>query len=267
MPNRIVKESIRTSKTVNSMTDFQFRFWMYLITYVDDYGRGSADPELIKGFVFPRRKGITEDTIKKTLAELATIGSIHLYDVEGESYFCFPNWSDHQRVQTKKSKFPEPVENNNPPSSTVSHRESPPESNPIQSESESELESESNPKGAAFTNRELQEALDGFIKMRKTIKKPLTDRALEMVITKLDKLSEGVNAKDRYKLECLNQSIFNNWAGVFEVKDFTDDPADTSQLEGLDEAYRSYLEKHREEPFSERLTMSEFYEEWVNGHA
>lgn len=41
----------------------------------------------------------------------------------------------------------------------------------------------------------------------------------------------------------------------------------TSQLEGLDEAYRSYLEKHREEPFSERLTMSEFYEEWVNGHA
>lgn len=271
MPNRIVKESIRTSKTVNSMTDFQFRFWVYLITYVDDYGRGSADPELIKGFVFPRRKGITEDTIKKTLAELATIGSIHLYDVEGESYFCFPNWSDHQRVQTKKSKFPEPVENNNPRLSTVSHREPPPESNPIQSESEleSELESESNPKGAVFTNRELQEALDGFIKMRKTIKKPLTDRALEMVITKLDKLSDGVNAKDRYKIECLNQSVLHNWQGLFEVNDFIDDKPkrDTSELDKIDSAYQQYLSEHRDEPFSQRLTMSEFYEEWVNGHA
>ena len=102
MPNRIIKESIRTSKTVNAMSDFQFRLWAYLITYVDDYGRGSADPELLKGFVFPRRKGVTESTIEKTLAELATIGSIHLYEVDGESYLCFPNWGDHQRIQQKK---------------------------------------------------------------------------------------------------------------------------------------------------------------------
>lgn len=264
MPNRIVKESIRTSKKVNSMTDFQFRFWMYLITYVDDYGRGSADPELLKGFVFPRRKGISEATIKKALADLAAIDSIHLYEVEGESYFCFPNWSDHQRVQTKKSKFPEPIENNNPPSSTVSHRESPPESNPIQSESNPNPES--NPKEAVFANRELQEALDGFIKMREEMKKPLTERALKMVLSKLDELSKNVNAKDRYKIESLNQSVLNNWAGVFEVKEFKDDQADTSQLEDLDKAYREYLEEHREEPFSERLTMNEFYEKWVKDH-
>ncbi len=54
MPNRIIKDSIRTSKSINAMSDFQFRLWAYLITYVDDYGRGSADPELLKGFVFPR---------------------------------------------------------------------------------------------------------------------------------------------------------------------------------------------------------------------
>ena len=88
------------------MSDFQFRFWVYLITYVDDYGRGSADPELLKGFVFPRRKGITEDTIKKALAELAITGSIILYKVDGESYLCFPRWSEHQTVRNKISKFP-----------------------------------------------------------------------------------------------------------------------------------------------------------------
>ncbi|MBQ7825187.1 MAG: hypothetical protein IJ337_02390 [Clostridia bacterium] len=48
MPNRVIKESIRTSKGVNSLSAFQFRLWVYLITYVDDYGRGSADPELLK---------------------------------------------------------------------------------------------------------------------------------------------------------------------------------------------------------------------------
>lgn len=130
MPNRIIKDSIRTSKSVNNMTDFQFRLWVYLITYVDDYGRGSADPQLLKGFVFPRRTGVTESTIEKALADLANRGSILLYDVDGESYFCFPNWGDHQRIQTKRSKFPAPsdgiIKN-----STVSHGESPPESNPI----------------------------------------------------------------------------------------------------------------------------------------
>lgn len=108
MPNRIIKESIRTSKSVNAMSDFQFRLWVYLITYVDDFGRGSADPELLKGFVFPRRKGITEDTIRKTLAELAIIGSVILYEVDGEPYLCFPNWSEHQTVRNKVSKYPSP---------------------------------------------------------------------------------------------------------------------------------------------------------------
>lgn len=109
MPNRIIKEGIRTSKSVNAMTDFQFRLWTYLITYVDDYGRGSADPEILKGFVFPRRKGVTETTIAKALADLANMGSILLYEVDGESYLCFPNWSEHQTIRNKKSKFPAPV--------------------------------------------------------------------------------------------------------------------------------------------------------------
>ena len=154
MPNRIIKDSIRTSKSVNTMTDFQFRLWTYLLTYVDDYGRGSADPELLKGFVFPRRKGVTEATIEKSLQELANIGSILLYDVDGESYFCFPNWADHQRIQTKKSRFPSP-DDGTLKKVTVSHGESPLESNPIQSESNPNPNTNPNPnaretRGAAF---------------------------------------------------------------------------------------------------------------------
>ena len=147
MPNRILKESIRTSKKINEATDFQFRLWAYLVTYVDDFGRGSADPELIKGFVFPRRKNVTESTIEKSLADLAAIGLIHLYEIGGESYLCFPNWGDHQRIQNKKSRFPGP-ENENSPSFTVSHGESPPESeSKYKKEKEIDKEKEKKPYG------------------------------------------------------------------------------------------------------------------------
>ncbi len=116
---RMLKESIRTSKTVNALSDFQFRLWAYLITYVDDYGRGSADPELLKGLVFPRRKGITESQIKDGLTVLANTGMITLYEVDGESYFYFPKWGEHQRIRNKWSQFPGPPQSaascGNPP--------------------------------------------------------------------------------------------------------------------------------------------------------
>ena len=105
---RMLKASIRTSKTVNLLSDFQFRVWAYLITYVDDFGRGSADPELLRGLVFPRRKGITELQIKNALTALANTGMITLYEVDGESYFYFPKWGEHQRIRSKWSEFPAP---------------------------------------------------------------------------------------------------------------------------------------------------------------
>lgn len=141
MPNRLIKETIRTSKRINSLSDFEFRAWTYLITYVDDYGRGSADPELLKGFVFPRRKEVREQDIQRALAALERTGSILLYEVAGEPYFCFPNWSQHQRVQTKKSKYPAPSDDDMSRWATVDHGGSPPES-----ESNPNPESESNPK-------------------------------------------------------------------------------------------------------------------------
>lgn len=83
--------------------------------------------------MFTRKKGVTEGQIEKALADLANTGMISLYEVDGESFFCFPNWHLHQRIQTKKSKFPAP------PESTVNHRESPPE---IETETEEETEKE-----------------------------------------------------------------------------------------------------------------------------
>lgn len=213
MPNRVIKESIRTSKKVNALSDFEFRLWLYLITYADDFGRGSADPELLKGLVFPRRKGITEKQIQTALDGLANNGMVILYEVEEEPYFYFPNWDKHQRVQTKKSRFPDP-ELSSSPSSTVNHGEPPPESNTIQSEYESKKESK---KGAERADKSpLDLAMDEFAKARKAMKKPLTDRARELTLMELEKLAPG---DDEMKIAIINQSIQRGWQGVFELKD------------------------------------------------
>lgn len=68
----------------------------------------------------------------------------------------------------------------------------------------------------SYTNNEnLQQVLYEFIKMRKLIKKPLTDYALNNIIKKLDKLAQD----DGRKIAILNQSIENNWQGIFELKE------------------------------------------------
>lgn len=143
MPNRILKDTIRTSKDVNALSDFDFRVWTYLITYVDDYGRGSADPELLKGLVFPRRKGMTEAQISKAIANLATAGMVTLYNVDGEPYLLFPSWDKHQQIRAKKSRFPAPDGNgSHVQSSDINGYQAIANAPVIQSESESEYESE-----------------------------------------------------------------------------------------------------------------------------
>ena len=112
MPNRIIKDTIHTSDTVNQMTDFQFRLWVNLITYVDDYGRGDARPAIIKGICFPLRERLSNADISKALRELAGMGCVTLYEVDGKPYLCFPTWESHQNIRNKKSRYPGPEDGN-----------------------------------------------------------------------------------------------------------------------------------------------------------
>ena len=139
MPNRMIKETLRTSRNVSSLTDFQFRIWVLLITYVDDYGRGNADPELLKSLLFPRKHSVSINQIQNAIKALDSKGMITLYDFDGETYFYFPKWADHQRIRQKVSKFPEPPAIcSNPPQLAAGLREKRPETKPNQVEVEVE---------------------------------------------------------------------------------------------------------------------------------
>ena len=65
-----------------------------------------------------------------------------------------------------------------------------------------------------ITNEDLRITLYEFIKMRKLIKKPMTDRALQLLIGKLHKLA---NTPDK-AIQVLEQSIVNNWQDIYELK-------------------------------------------------
>ena len=51
--------------------------------------------------------------------------------------------------------------------------------------------------------------------MRKKIKKPMTEKAEEMLLTSLNELSKD----HKEQIAILNQSIFHCWQGVFPLKD------------------------------------------------
>lgn len=108
MPNRIIKESHCSSEKIASLSDFEFRLWVGLITQVDDAGRGDARPAIIKGRVFPFRDRVTVKDVDASLHALAAKGCVSLYTVGGKPYFWFPSWAEHQRIRDCKPKFPGP---------------------------------------------------------------------------------------------------------------------------------------------------------------
>ena len=144
MPNRIIKESLCSSEKIASLSDFEFRLWVGLITQVDDAGRGDARPAIIKGRVFPFRERLSIKDIDAALQALAAKGCVSLYTVDGKPYFLFPGWVKHQRVRDCKPKYPEPPGNLNLPQPAAGCGELPQPAALIQSESNPNPES--NPK-------------------------------------------------------------------------------------------------------------------------
>lgn len=62
---------------------------------------------------------------------------------------------------------------------------------------------------------ELNDAIVEFIKFRKDIKKPMSDRAITLMINKLESLSHDKHEQ----VQILNQSIMQGWTGLYALKD------------------------------------------------
>lgn len=111
MPNRIIKESICRSDSIDSLSWFEEVLFYRLIVVCDDYGRFDGRPAIIKGACFPLKEDITKKHISAAIEKLSTVGLVIGYEVQGRSYLQLTTWNCHQQIRAKKSKYPAPDDN------------------------------------------------------------------------------------------------------------------------------------------------------------
>ena len=113
MPNRIIKESICTSDSVDQLTWFEECLFYRLIVNCDDYGRYDGRPAIIKNRLFPlKEEKLPVSEVVTALTSLIAADLITMYSVNGKPYLQLNTWEDHQSIRAKKSKYPSPSESN-----------------------------------------------------------------------------------------------------------------------------------------------------------
>ncbi len=122
MANRVIKDSIWTSPTVASMSDFaqdQFPRWLLM---ADDWGCFNADARVIKGLCYPLRDSITVKKIEVLKKEYFESEILFLWKENGREWGYFVSWDSHHdycnktnadndgKHQKHRRKTPEPPE-------------------------------------------------------------------------------------------------------------------------------------------------------------
>ncbi len=113
MPNRIVRDSILTSRAVNQLTAEEEVFYRRLMSIVDDWGRHEADLDILLPKVYPLQLDRhTTATCGRLLSRVSHVTVTNgeplvlVYEVDGHKYLEITNF--HQRTRAKESKCPSP---------------------------------------------------------------------------------------------------------------------------------------------------------------
>lgn len=168
---------------------------------------------------------LTVDEIRTALKKLEECGEVTKQSTNKFTLFTVVNYDLYQGTpQTKPKQKP-------------SYSQATPNLFPtIKEEKESkkgrreEIDKKEVPKGTKkkelpvyYPNDEqLNSTFDDFVQMRKQIKKPMTDRAITLMINKLEKLSKAPfsDAMDNdLAIKILEQSIVKSWSDIYPLKE------------------------------------------------
>lgn len=107
MPNRILKDSICRSDSIDQLTWFEEVLFYRLIVACDDYGRFDGRSQIIKGTCFPLKADkIRNKQIEDGIKNLTAAGMVVAYECNGKPFLQLTNWESHQNIRAKKSKYP-----------------------------------------------------------------------------------------------------------------------------------------------------------------
>lgn len=238
---RYISTDISTDAKVAELSSHGFLaplIYTWSIPHMDDWGRISGDAREFKMQVCPGLD-ITIRDVEEAINQVVSIGLWIRYNVNGK--WCISiskpeTWFKHQSY-INKSKRDDDTGSNYP--SSDKQQETPKNAEERQetavmteieqetakiaasfsssvslSSSSSPLKEKHNTLSVYTSNTFLQDALKSFVEFRKKIKKPMTEKAISLLVGNLDKLA----STDNEKIEILEQSILNGWQGVFELK-------------------------------------------------
>ena len=255
MPNRLIKESICTSDTINELNWYQEVCFYRLITVCDDYGRMDARLPILKGRMFALKEDLRAGEIGKALAALEKAGLIRTYQVKGKPYLQVLTWNDHQQIRAKVPKYPGPEDadiicNQMISDDIICTR------NPIQSESESNP----NPKEDARASRRF----DTFWAVYpKKVGKGAAEKAFErchVTDELLGKMLDAITkAKNSAQWQEENGRFIPNPATWLNQKRWEDDPG-SLMTGGKTVSAQKYVQRdYDEQELEERLGVNDLF--------
>ena len=151
MPNRLIKESITMSEDIAELSFGAEVLFYRLMVKADDYGAYYGDERILQNTLFPLQTDkVKQKNIRAWIEELEKHNLIFQYDgPDGKRYVQITKWNAHQRIRAKKSRYPRPdyigghMTADDSTCQQLTADDRPIQSNPIQSESESRIQSES----------------------------------------------------------------------------------------------------------------------------
>ncbi len=107
MPNRILREGILTSERVNALNWEAEVFYRRLMSVVDDFGRFTAHPSLLRAALYPLKLDTVRDAnMERLLAIVEQASLVRVYEVAGKRFLEMLDF--RQQVRAKESKYPPP---------------------------------------------------------------------------------------------------------------------------------------------------------------
>lgn len=106
---RTIKPEMWGSGDIKPLTRDARLLFIGLISMSDDDGRFLGAINAINGFVFPNDE-LPASPVRRWLTELTDRGIVHMYDHDGVTYGCLPNWHKHQVINRyTPSRLPAPL--------------------------------------------------------------------------------------------------------------------------------------------------------------
>lgn len=236
---RVISQQFWTDrKIVDEFTPEDKYFYLYLLTNPHTNICGCYEIS-VKHII--SETGYNEDTVKRLLHRFEVEHNVIRYDKSTKEIFIINwskyNWTTSEKFRKAILKVSEYIKsekfknlilgllNNNISIDNINSIISDTDTDtdvcigyayPIHTVSKKEKKPDISQIIADYTdNEELKQALLDFVKFRKAIKAPFTERGLMLSLNKLDKLGNT----DENKLAVVNQSLERGWKTFYELKE------------------------------------------------